>query len=1222
MILIKERNMKVRMRGLFTIMVVMLLSVSSAFSELEVEKTGAIEVVKFPICRLKVKISDDGNAIDLNKLSVSFKEMQYSSVADSIVPIENVGNNNYYVYWTSKLPIYYDYQFAYFTYQGKVVEQKYYMPSGYSMPKIHFFTENNKPIIFFNRPAPGQEYERPLKFLTKSNGVNPIVIDSIKTFTEYFTYRFTGGYGNSEEPPGEYPDGYYYLSISFNGYENRYYTDSIVFYFNGNQRAKLDLIANSYKIDTKETINIVEPTKDSTWVPCFDKEIVWQGGSKGLRYLIDASFNGGIDWRRIGNTMDTSIMWNVQNPPTENALIRVYQRYKETPEQVYADSTGFNKVVLEPYAKMLVASTNGGKIQEIYFDETGDTKTKTIRYIPRTTDDEEEFFAITGMAYTKFTEDSRELAVSHHSLFLPEEAAKDVIFIYRNDENDAVKTINLDYVVNRMEVDEKRRYLALLPNVSNQVHIYNANTYELEKTLEFRYPITNFHFTPCGDSLLVSLMSNEVIILSSIDFQEISRKSYSDLPMITKSAMSPDGHFLALATESIPTDVDQNIGYKSAEAPIFVYETKTGVNIKAYYANRFSPMGMDFSPFSNSIIVGSHKRNHIAKRDLNNQFGMDFFNFAQDSPNDEMTSYSYASRDGHKVAATMSSGELYINNFAYTESGKMKEPFVIRYPHLKIEEHDFQEQFIDHYSDHYLKTVLCNIDSIPMIFHKDDMLHYKDHYTYFLNHIEFPDTLQPGECREFHITYHAIDTGLIVDTIEIISCGTEFRVPLKSYSKQRNIDFYEKEIDFGEGCLNTPKTKVVNLLRNLDDIPLKIKQIKVENIGNYANFRVVSNTENIEVPPNQDLFIEIEFTPANLGDLEANLHIFYTDNPKFSFTKKLKGVGIGGNVEFSHEKLFFLPGENKRQLTIKNTSDREMKIKGVRFQPMQVYTIHGQLPITLQIGETATFEVECLGEIEPAKLNFDIEPCAIQSVVYLNKYSATSTLKLLDKNVDPRTETSIDVHLYSEENAPYKGIRSLESEFTVAEKIFIPFAENSVVSEFGNGRLLRNEVVDGLRHIKFRIDGDFPKEGVIASIKGYAGLTEPTEADMAFNTSEDLPNFGSAVTTHFKPGKFRLVNICGGKMLFWNPVSAKINKVFPNPADKSVFIDLEAMADGLVDIDVYNQAGSIIKRFGNIELKKGNNSVELNTTELENGSYNVIIKSYDSSVGCRITIIK
>lgn len=1222
MIIIKERNMKISAKRLLAILIVMLLSLSSAFSELEVEKTGAIEVVKFPICRLKVKISEDGNPVDLNKLSVSFKEMQYSSVADSIVPIENIGNNNYYVYWTSKLPIHYSYQSVYFTYQGEVVEQLYYMPSGYSMPQILFFTENNKPIIFFNKPAPGQEYERPLKFLTKANGPDPVFIDSIKTFTKDFYYVFSGGIDNREEPPGRYPDGYYYIFLRFTGQDNNYYTDSVVFYFNGNQTAKLDLIANSYKIDTKETIRIVEPTKDSIWVPCFDKNIAWQGGSKGLRYIVDASFNGGFDWRRIGNTLDTFLTWNVINHPTENALIRVYQRFKQTPEQVYADSTGFNKVVLEPYAKMLVASTNGGKIQEIYFDETGETKTKTIRYIPRTSDDEEEFFDVTGMAYAKFTEESRELAVSYHSLFLPDEFAKDILTIYKDDDNTAIKNINLDYTVNRMEVDEKRRYLALLPNISNQIHIYNANTYELEKTLEFRYPITNFQFTPLGDSLMVSLMSNEVIILSSIDFQEVSRKSYSNLPMITKIAMSPDGNFLALATESIPSDVDSQTAYKSAEAPIFVYETKTGVNIKAYYANRFSPMGMDFSPFSNSIIVGSHKRNHIAKRDLNNQFGMDFFNFAQDSPNDEMTSYSYASRDGHKVAATMSSGELYINNFTYTESGKMKEPFVIRYPNLRIEEHDFQEQFIDHYSDHYLKTLLCNVDSIPIIFHKNEMLHYSKNYTYFLNHIQYPDTLQPGECREFHITYHSIDTGLIVDTIEVISCGAGFKVPLKSYSKQRNIDFYEKEIDFGEACLKTPKTKVVNLLRNLDDIPLKIKQIRIENIGSFANFRVVSNTENIVVPPNQDLFIELEFTPANLGELEADLHIFYTDNSKFSYTKKIKGVGIGGNVEFSHDKLTFLPGEKKRQITIKNTSDREMKIKGVRFQPMHVYEIHGQLPVTLQIGETATFEVECLDEIKPAKLNFDFEPCAIQSVIELDKYSARSTLSLLDRNTDPRSETSIDIHLYSEENAPYKGIRTLESEFTVAEKIFIPFAENSVVSEFGSGKLLRNEVVDGLRHIKFRIDGDFPKEGVIASIKGYAGLTKPTESDMAFNTSEDLQNFGSAVTTHFKPGKFRLVNICGGKMLFWKPVSAKINKVFPNPADKEVVIDVDVLDNSLVDIEVYNQVGSVVKRFSNIELKKGNNSVELNTTELETGSYNVIIKSYGSSVGCRITIIK
>lgn len=1205
----------------YAVLVLIFLAVTSAFSELEIEKSGTIEVLRFPVCRLKVKISDDGNTIDLNKLTVTFKEMEFSTVADSIISTND--NNTYYVYWKSKLTTHYPYQVVFFTYGNEVAVEKFFMPkNNYPIPTIICFTPLKKPFLYFNKPLPGQETEKPLDIQVRPNGTPHIVIDSIKTFTEFFRVKFSGGHNNWNPPPGEYREGYYYLSIYFNGQDNNFYSDSLVIYFNGNQKVKVNLIANSYKVETKESICIVEPTKDSVWVPCFDKKIVWQGGNKGSMYLVNVSYDGGYEWENVGETLDTFLFWNVRNVPTENALIRVFQRYQESPEFNYADLNGFNYTVYEPYARMLAACTYGGKVQEFIFDENGEPKTSRVRYL-KTEPEEDEEFEVTGVQYTRYTSDEvRDLAVAHHRRYLPFVSAKDEIAIFKDQDEEPYKRVQLNYVVSKMQVDEKARYLTILPHNSNQLHLYNTENYDLHKTLSFRYPVTGFRYTPFGDSLFVTLMSNEIIVLGSDNLEEIDRKSYSDLPMITGAVVSPDGNFLAVSTASIPMDLPNLVYYKSAEAPIYVYDTKTGVNIRSYFSNRFNPMGMDFTPHSNAIVVGSHKREHIMKRDLNNQLGLDYFNFANEFPNDTMASYSYANREGYRVAGVMQNGELYINRFAFTQSGKMAEPFKIRNPKVKVESYDFEEVLVDHKTEQYLKALLCNVDELPMIVHENYMLQYGVNYSFYLDNPDLPDTLYPGECREFHVLYHANDTGKVVDTIKVASCGNAFYIPLMSYSQPRNIDFYEKVIEFGEACVNTPKSKIVNLLKNMDTVDLKIKELKIENIGNYANFRIKGETKDIIVPPNQDLLVELEFTPAMKEKLEAKLHIFYTNNPKFVYTKDINGTGIGGEIFISHNKLMFIPEIRKRQIHIKNTGDREIKIKGVRFQPMQLYKLNGQLPITLAVGDSITYEVESIAELEEAKLHFDIEPCAVNSVIELGKYSSTSTLTLLDKEVDPQKPTAIDIYINSAENASYKGVRPLESEFTIAEKIFIPEEGDAVFSQYGKGQILRNEVIDGLRHIRFRLEGDFPAEGVIASILGYPGLTEPNESEMRFNESEEMFNFGTGVSTRFQSGKFKISNVCGGKMLFWGKTNPQIGKVYPNPAERDITIELESVYDEVADIEVYNQAGLVIKRFSKVNLTKGNNSIELNINDINTGTYNLIIRTKDDSAGCRITIIK
>ena len=80
-------------------------------------------------------------------------------------------------------------------------------------------------------------------------------------------------------------------------------------------------------------------------------------------------------------------------------------------------------------------------------------------------------------------------------------------------------------------------------------------------------------------------------------------------------------------------------------------------------------------------------------------------------------------------------------------------------------------------------------------------------------------------------------------------------------------------------------------------------------------------------------------------------------------------------------------------------------------------------------------------------------------------------------------------------------------------------------------------------------------------------------------------------------------------------------KLYPNPTSANTTLEFENQSANEATVTIINQLGQIIT-VQNVQLVQGNNSLELNTIELNNGLYTVVLQTENNSVNRRLIIQK
>jgi len=441
-------------------------------------------------------------------------------------------------------------------------------------------------------------------------------------------------------------------------------------------------------------------------------------------------------------------------------------------------------------------------------------------------------------------------------------------------------------------------------------------------------------------------------------------------------------------------------------------------------------------------------------------------------------------------------------------------------------------------------------------------------------------------------------------------------MPFESYSKPRNISFYQTPFEFGEVCV--AETAMNNFLfaKNNDPVPLKINYISILETG--SPFSIVSIPKDTVLQPGESINLSITFKPQTVGPKISTILISHSDLNEYKAEGSLSGTGIGTEIQTSHSDLRFIPEIRTRKITVKNITDNNISIVSGDVYPYKNFKILTPLPLPVSAREEIELEIEWNGVVGPADtLHILAEPCVKRTVVILGPYSAQSYLTLPTVEADPNGEATIKVEFQTGTEHPYDGVRFFESEISINPRMFLP---QSVSSDFGEGTVIRNEIINDRRIIGFRVEGDFAAQGTVAYIHGIAGLAETDTS--AIRILPNSLNWGSAVSTSWSDGIFKLINLCDDRRIIQPAVTLHSLSISPNPSSGNFAAEFTSDSEGVISIDIMNNLGIKVLTMNNVLITGGTNRIDISIANLAPGAYSILIRKSAEFISQQILIIR
>jgi hypothetical protein len=404
----------------------------------------------------------------------------------------------------------------------------------------------------------------------------------------------------------------------------------------------------------------------------------------------------------------------------------------------------------------------------------------------------------------------------------------------------------------------------------------------------------------------------------------------------------------------------------------------------------------------------------------------------------------------------------------------------------------------------------------------------------------------------------------------------------------------------------------------LDPVPLRVLNVSItgENSWSFSN-KSIGDTL---LEAGKSLFFDLKFIPLELGELNATLKVAHSvKNGNFYDSLQLRGTGIGTEFETSHTHLLFIPEIKTRKLTIKNIAQNHVKIENIDLDTEGYFKVITELPKTLQTGDSLIIEVEQIKDIEDSdkliEMIIDATPCLTSSQLYLGEYKGSATINIPNIETPATEEFKFNIDYKTTNNvAAYAGNRFYEGELTANPRLMMPF---EISSPLGKAEIISNKVENDLRIWKFRVEGDFGREGILAEVKALPGIAETDESEI--NILGSSIGFGNAVEDRVNKGKLKITGTNGRKI--YRPETNLSNlAITPNPADEFVDIHFEAEVAEPCSIEIVNSTGAVISSTTCADTKPGLNSRKIITSSISNGNYTVRVHTLSSQISSTLII--
>lgn len=1025
-------------------------------------------------------------------------------------------------------------------------------------------------------------------------------LDSVTFTSPYFRYNWQGNeFDFHSRPPMKLLQGYSYLvDVYYEPPDNKAYRALMIFHYNNGMKKSLSLVGGDFGVAQNSLLQLLSPNGNEKLTPCEVFTIRWKGHSKDDPVKIEFSANGGDSWSFVANVMDSVYNWYVPNVPTDKALIRIRQEYTKSTETILrGDWSPQTKIAFNTNGSLALSASANGRVNE--FDIYNQTD-PIFSYFVKPDYYGNKDIQNLGLEYIK---DNTEILYVYQENYY----TSPIIAYFRKNESDPYKKVDMPdkFLPIKSFMDPRRRFIAFQPRFEPRAQLLNPETGDLISYINVRMPINTMTLSKTGDTCVVVEINGDISYFDVSNLNDIKRIKFfsiGSIPIIANMGISPRGNLLALSV--VQTD--------NASTESYLLDVDRGEIVRTYRPAVGTAQAIDFSPSSGSLIIGSKYLDQIVLYDLTGSDASTVINGHHNQLYDMKLD-----PEGFAILSS-STGEdnLKHRSFSYPESDASNSTFNIISAKLDITNITLPDLIIGTENTFVFNTQACNNGEVPVLIYSTKMA-IGSHSRLLSN--PNADTLYPGECLEVAFAITPLDTGLLQDEIVFASCQIEYKLPITFRSIDRRISLSNPNgLDFGEVCVGERIVKEFEVFRNNDTLDLVVNFISIKD-AYTSPFKIEHYPVDTIIPAGAVFKVLMSFSPKDLGALDGVLIINHSNQKNVVKLQKLIGKGIGTFLAVSPANLVFIEEIDTRTMNIKNTGATQLEINEINPTPEGHYEILTALPLIIPPGDSADIVIRRILKADrPVKLNITAKPCLSSGDIYIDNYSGGSVIEFANTLADPRGRGTIEVKFENSENFPYLGERFFEGEFSINSRFFLP---DSISSKYGKASLLKNETIDGIRHVRFRIDGDFyEKSGVLCKIEGVAGLAESNSTPITW--SNPLLLWGKSVSVLTKNGTFTLTGICDNRYILQNNTGLAIQSINPNPASEKTTVIVETNKDETVTIEILDYMGQRVFFTPPIQIKAGRNEIDLNLQYLSNGEYSILVKSSESSFLRKLIIVR
>lgn len=1188
------------------IAILLALAATQASAQLSLTRLS-LDVSQYPKVTARVRATNGGTPVNLSASQFSLLE---SNIAHIPATVTQEGNGTHRIEWINS-----QFGFVGVTLIGIDNGSTAQLGLGSSAPMtvggrviVRDSMSRNLPYyVDFETVPVGKSDTMKLKVVCTEGALEgsgpaerPIRLESVATKTGNFKVIWKGSFGTPAPPCTIISPLEYRIDVICTPTTDGPLSDVLTVTWEGGMRTDVMLSANPSTYPQRTILNVVSPNGGEKFAPCQEVPVSWTGMINGFYAYVDVSMDNGRSWTFVDSTLDSTLLWRVPSDLSDSVRIKIYQKFQSTNpmwlrgEQAQALGVCYSadsRYLLVGYSSGTIIewdAVTGQRVQTYLAGTTGGLAPRSLAYIGRTRD----FVAVA----------SREGSRGGEVLKFTQGTAT------------PTSTVNVptDIEVREVGTDQSGTKLYLLPQFAGRVPVFDPATLSPLQPITLNSPAASSALN--GNTIGVSQLNGEVVTYDATTGAELRRSNtgIADAhgPYTHRFATSLNGRLVALAGKRL------EIANGSREQRTFIYDMQVGSIVKILYRETSDAVSMTFSPSDAFLGLGFEFNPQFAVYDLMTARTLPPTG-ATDGHSNKLTDLAFAP-DGSTLVSTSidSMNNVLLRRVSTPESDISDNVFSIEPVQLNISKVTLNETLIGTTKDTTVTANVCNTGNVPAVFEWTALV--GGQWLTVTNNVS-ADTVRPGECVTISFRVSPLDTGMLVDTLQLSTCGTEFRVPIEMRSKDRDLIVLADMENFGDVCIGTTLGKRLAVIRNNDNVPVTINAVFVEG-GLLAQFRVADGISDLVIPAGGTLEVTVEFLPRQLGYDTANVIIRYAGQSAVSRIVRVYGRGSGADIQLSHRALAFIPEILERDLVVRNASENPVIIDSADITSGEPFVLVTPLPVTIAANDSVILKVRYNTGVvgSNASMHLFVQPCATATDIKLAAYQGTANISAPIIEADPRSDsTSIPITASITENVAYDGLRPFTGVVRVNPRLYLA---HTITTTIGTAEILSQDIVNDQREIRFVINGNFRGTMEIARLIGYAGMGEVDQTPLAFDVAAD--GFGASVTETYSDGSLKIILPDPSRRIVDRSIAPVVQQLRPQPATTQATLDVSVPKATALTVRILDQQGLDLITPISTSVSGGEHSIPIDVAALPPGVHVLMITSADGSSTTPMVIIR